>query len=146
VIPVPFVVRVDCQPGLVAINARDGVRAFMVGKNPTARKYVNAEWKRAVASLVADIALAWSPRKPLDGPVRVEVLTRWPRLRRSGPDAGLAFGDVDATSKAVLDAIAKAGVVEDDGQVVECVLRKTHGEPGIVIAVEPVDREQVVMF
>lgn len=56
-------------------------------------------------------------RDPLSGPIALEVRTHWPRLRRTGPAAGQPFGDVDATCKAVLDALQRAGVLADDAQV-----------------------------
>lgn len=137
---------IDIKPNAIALNRRDRARGFMLNGKVQARVYVTPAWKKAVADVVADLVLAWSPRPPMSGPVRVELLTRWPQMHRKGPSAGLAYGDVDATTKAVLDALAKAGVLEDDGQVVECVLRKQHGKPGLVVDVEPVNTEQVVMY
>ena len=47
-------------------------------------------------------------------PVRVVMTTWWPTRR----------GDVDATSKAVLDSLQNGGAIANDAQVVELVARK----------------------
>lgn len=143
-----FTLRSDMAPGRIAINARDRARGWLdkATRKVQARVYVTTEWKAAVASVVDDFIFGWSPRAPLAGPVRVHLMSFWPRMKRKGPDAGLAYGDVDATIKAVLDALKKAAVVEDDGQVVECVLRKQHGKPGLVVTIECVDSEQGGLF
>ena len=73
---------------------------------------------------VLELRTRWSrlARGPLVGPVTLEVHTHWPRCRRSGPASGLPMGDVDATAKAVLDALQHAGVLADDAQVKRLVL------------------------
>lgn len=57
-------------------------------------------------------------RTPMQtGPVMVSIQVWVKRQHRQGPAEGLAFLDVDACCKAVLDALTEAQVYEDDSQV-----------------------------
>jgi Holliday junction resolvase RusA-like endonuclease len=71
------------------------------------------------------------------GPLRASVIAYWPRMTKQGAASGLAFGDVDAVAKAVLDALEAAGVVETDAQIVDVYLSKSYSadEPRIEVEV-----------
>lgn len=91
-----------------------------------------ASWE-SHAALV--LAAAWGGRPTLTGPVRVDVLVvlaRPARLRRRKDPAGLIPAPVrpdgSNAQKAIEDAVTKAGVWADDGQVVEWSGRKMYAE------------------
>jgi len=95
-----------------ATIVRKGGRAI-----PGTRPSTTAKSWAQVATLELRSQWRQVSRDPLIGPVDLEVRTHWPRLRRKGPAAGQPTGDVDATAKAVLDALQRAGVLADDAQV-----------------------------
>lgn len=97
---------------------------------------------------------------PTSAPVRVEVEAMaarpkrlvpraaggsWPNSRplERGPMWRCTKPDADNVAKAVLDALVKAGVLRDDVQVVELVVRSLYapvdGAPLVAVAVERVD-------
>jgi Holliday junction resolvase RusA-like endonuclease len=79
--------------------------------------------------------------------VGVTITAYWPRRRHLADGSGLiALGDVDAPAKAVLDALERAGVVDDDARVMELVARKRVDsmDPRIEIEVWSFDTRGVV--
>lgn len=108
-------------------NAR---RATIVVEGERARPGTRPTPKAKAWGKIAALELRsqWrqASRSALAGPVGLEVVTYWPRLRRTGAAAGLPLGDVDATVKAVLDALQRAGVLADDAQVNRLVLANEY--------------------
>lgn len=80
----------------------------------------------------------WRARPPVDGPVRVtiRVLIRAPmkaRLSPNAPSSKRILGrpaprkpDVDNVAKIVLDAAVRAGVIADDDQVTDLLVKKRY--------------------
>ena len=113
-----------------------------------------AKWESMAANVLRE---AWS-QEPLAGPVTVSVLVSMPRplrlicshvrtcscssLVKSGA-ATVHTGkpDLDNLIKAALDALVRAGVVEDDRQVVGIAATKHYAAvgatPGVTFAVTP---------
>ncbi|GAF69339.1 unnamed protein product, partial [marine sediment metagenome] len=118
-------------PGLLAINRKFGVRAFIAKGKPVGRLFTENKWKAAQQEVADHLTLQWSPRAPLEGPVVVTIDTWWPRMNRAGPAEGMPLGDVDAAGKALLDSLAIAGVIGDDSQVLRLTQVK-HSGPGRV--------------
>jgi len=137
----PYLFDVSVAPGRLAINKKNGVRAFMAGGRPKGQIYAAGDWKAAHADAVEEIAAEWETADPLTGPVAVELDTWWPRRHRKGAAAGEALGDVDAAGKALLDALALAGVLGDDAQVREFIQRKHYGPARAEIRVRSIGAE-----
>jgi Holliday junction resolvase RusA-like endonuclease len=93
------------------------------------------QWRQAAVEAVKR-AVAETGWQTVTGPVAAEIVAIWPRKIASGEMAGFAFGDIDAPVKAVLDAVAAGGVIEDDKQVVKARLTKQHGEPCVTVIIE----------
>lgn len=138
---------VHCNPGLAAINAAK--RATIVrrkGKSiPSTRPSDKAKAFKARASEALKIARVRDPHAWLNvdslPQMRIEVTAYWPRCRHL-PDTGeLAFGDVDAPLKAVLDAMETAGLYDDDCRAVELLARKRYDKdnPRIEVSVFRLD-------
>ena len=91
------------------------------------RAYV--AWKRAAVAVLAEAGLMRH-----DGPVAVELMVvigrpLVPPLRAgSGRRPHVGRPDVDNVAKGVLDALTEAGVLIDDKQVAELVVRRVWGE------------------
>jgi len=97
----------------------------------------------------AQIALAvkpFLPPQPLTGPIRVDILFRFPRpkrlCRKKDPPGELphtAKPDRDNCDKAVLDALKQVGLYRDDAQVCDGRIVKVYhalgGKPGARIQV-----------
>lgn len=73
-----------------------------------------------------------------DGPVEAWICIHWGRRHRDGCARGLAFLDVDAVAKCVLDAVVKARWIEDDSQVSKLTISKHYNRrTGLEIAIRP---------
>lgn len=101
---------------------KTGVR-FTRESNPR-----TVEWMRDAKRVLR----AQHQGKPLEPPYAVTLeftfqapqKPSWPRT-----------GDVDKYSRAVLDSLVQAGVLEDDRHVVELSAVKRYGEPGTLIEI-----------
>lgn len=100
-------------PGLGKVNGR-----YTVARGRLIKSHDYRAWCALAKSAMSFDAGSWS------GPVIVTIAVYWARAHRTGPAAGLAFGDVDALAKATLDSLQSAGTIEDDAQVVVCKLTK----------------------
>jgi len=100
-----------------------------------------AQWEARAAVVLRD---AWGDRAPLDEPVEVDILARFPRPQRivwkTKPMPELphiSAPDADNVVKAVLDAVEKAGVVRNDRCVWSVRIRKVYasgtGAPSTVV-------------
>jgi Endodeoxyribonuclease RusA len=93
------------------------------------RHVLSDEWRQFQKDL-ADLARrTMAGRPPLKGEVGLFLDMGWTRERKSGPAKGLAFGDLDAPIKCIMDALAVkkgegGGVYEDDAQVEIAGLRR----------------------
>lgn len=127
-----FVCSIPGNPGEARINRWTRSVRTATGVRVVKRE----EYRRwsARASMIARVAASGLDLG--DGPLHAEIVAYWPRVTRSGAAAGLAFGDVDATAKAVLDALEDAGVIRDDGQIETLTLRKAHSPKAPRIDVE----------
>jgi len=72
---------------------------------------------------------------PLQPPYEVELTFSFePPRKRSWPRSG----DIDKYARLVLDALTKAGVIEDDRHVLVLSSKKVYGDPGTAITVHEV--------
>ena len=76
----------------------------------------------------------------LEGPL-LYVTTFADRLHRRGAAEGLAFIDVDACVKGILDAVEHAGIIETDAQVSLLTACKAYDKesPGIAVHIAEID-------
>jgi Holliday junction resolvase RusA-like endonuclease len=123
------------DPGPAKVNTR----STPIRRATGATAILSAPYRRWRDIAVLELRAATRGRLDLPhaGLVRVELLTAWPRKHASGPLKGVAFGDVDATGKAALDALEVAGVLYSDAQVIELIARKVwdRANPRIEIVV-----------
>jgi Holliday junction resolvase RusA-like endonuclease len=119
-----IVLTVPGDPSGARINqARRATIVRKKGKNtPGTRPSTKAQSWADMAKLELRSQWRQVSCEPLSGPVTLEVRTHWHRLRRKGPAKGQPLGDVDATCKAVLDALQEAGVLYNDAQVYRVTL------------------------
>lgn len=124
-VPVP-------KGSLKCVGARGARRHVLVEDNPATEG-----WRSTVAGVVASSFPHAHPGEP----VGVEITATLPRppshmgkgrnadrLLSSSPlhPTPRGSGDVDKLARTILDALQDAGVVRDDAQVVECVVRKAY--------------------
>ena len=119
-------VRIDAQPGWAAINRKTKGRGHMLSDAYLA-------YREAAIYAVSQLRLrAEAAGRPLTLPVpwhrvSAQLLCYWPTVhRRKGPHAGLPRGDIDAPVKGTLDALAHAGVYDDDTRVCGLMVLKFH--------------------
>lgn len=151
-------VTISGNPGDAAVNnrTRPVVRRGKGGGRGHASMVLTDEyrgWKeRAVAVMLAAVASHPERGSLLDfreGPLEVSVVAYWPRRHKIGPAKGLPFGDVDAVSKACLDALGKpepakgrkpekpgAYVITDDSQVMYAPPTKAYDKKNPRIEIE----------
>ena len=117
----------SANPGWAAQN--NARRAFVRGRRVSQIKSADRRKWEAAAAEALSVARLRDPQGAARVAslhfVGVTVTTYWPR-RRHLPDASglIALGDVDATAKAVLDALERADLFDDDSRVLELVCRK----------------------
>lgn len=118
---------VPIAPGEIAINRRDTVARGRIIKATA--------WRNAQLAVATSLRLQWGRPSPLRTRVKVTIVSRWPTWSHV---AGVPRGDIDAPIKAIHDALAMAGVIADDEQIVEAVQRKApaDGVPGFTVRVE----------
>jgi len=136
-------------PGIPKAQPRP--RAFFNRRVGQARVYDagTAEgWKGAVAAA----ASACRPSRPLDGPLRLDIVFAMPRprahyrtgrfvneLRPDAPQHHAQKPDRDNLEKAVMDALTQIGFWRDDGQVCTGFVSKVWSDrPGATITVTPI--------
>lgn len=127
------------RPGDAKINGRfqPVVRRGHNGK-VRAVQVKSSVYRKAVESM--SLAFASQRTSTENGPVMVSMQVWVKRQHRSGPAEGLAFLDVDACCKAVLDALTGARIYEDDSQVKRMQVVKHisgDGEERIEVQVAP---------
>jgi Holliday junction resolvase RusA-like endonuclease len=105
-----------------------------------ARSYQSRESKSFRQRAAEAFAAAGDGGIDCDRMVQVRVVTWWPRWSRR---YGVPLGDVDATAKQVCDAIAAAGVVENDLLIEPLILSRGHDphRPRIEITITQEERE-----
>jgi len=116
---------IEVEPGHLAINQAHRPAARIEDGKAIPYRRPSTEYKRAYKEAVRQLKLVEADT--VTGPVRLVVAVHWPRrYADKSPEhmRGLALGDVDAPVKAVCDAIAEAGLIENDGQIVELHVRK----------------------
>ena len=84
-----------------------------------------------------------APAEPLSGPLKCCISFRFP-YRKSESKAQRELGDIphdkrpdlDNLAKLYCDCLSKAGIIKDDGQIAELVLKKSWVEfPSVQISV-----------
>lgn len=135
----------DCIPPEATHHSKKIVR---IGKGPTAFSKLADTPALVAAKRTIDAALL--PHKvaaPLRGPVRLTMDFEFP-WRVSEPKKVRARGripretkpDCSNLAKTTEDRLVALGFLEDDGQVVELVVRKWFGsQPGIRVSLVPVE-------
>ena len=155
-----IIIRIDGHP-----KPRPRPRAAVIGRGEGAHAHVyqsgsDNDWRECVAIAAKQVR----PVKPLEGPVRVDVVFIFPRQKgqlSSGKDGGLKRGapvyyhtvgrgvyggDRDNLEKTILDVLTLCGYWPDDGQVCAGQVVKRWGDvgerPGALVVVTPLkDRE-----
>lgn len=104
-----------------------------VGKGRMVEQVTGSKpWREAVKWA----ALETVTGAPLEGPLLAEITytvpkpASAPKTRTSWP-VTRSSGDVDKVARNCLDALVDAGVMRDDSQVVELVIRKVYPAEGI---------------
>lgn len=109
-------------------------------------------WRQAVARAARQAAIGTDREIPFLGPVVVEAtvtvhMSRTAEKRGDLWPHGRNHGDADKHARNILDALEDAGVVRNDAQVVELLIRKAYpcsplpdvlAEPGAVIYLYPI--------
>lgn len=92
--------------------------------------------ERAMVALIKAIKAAIPPgTAPIsEGAWEARFAVYWPRMGRQ-PGREFPFGDVDAPISAMLDAIQRAGLLDDDTRVVSLAASKFHHarRPGVLL-------------
>jgi Holliday junction resolvase RusA-like endonuclease len=95
------------------------------------------------------LLLPYQPSAPLTGPVALTLTFTWPwtssdskRVRAGGRVPHDRRPDCSNIAKTLEDRLVRLRFLEDDGQVVELLVRKFRGaSPGIAVAVWPARTE-----
>lgn len=111
-----------------AASANERLQCACIGQK--GRTYASNRYKDAKHEMrmLALRSLLGKPTPYPEGVVHVEIQTKAPRTHRKGVAVGLAFIDVDAPIKCVLDAISGVAYT-DDSQVQRVVATKTTAGP-----------------
>lgn len=131
-------------------------RAFSVGGSARVYDPSTAEgWKSQIAQAIEP----YLPERPLEGPVRVELVFHMPRpkahyrtgkyagqLKSSAPEYHTGRPDVDNLIKSSFDALSEIGFWRDDSQVclTSIVKQYANGRPGCRLVIERIDQGAVV--
>lgn len=126
------------RPRAVSVNGRARVYT------PTA----TADWEHFAA---VELRAAWEAKPPMTGPLGCEIVAVFPRtaalLRKvrgeyKHPTWRLPHGvkpDADNIAKSVLDAVEKAGIINDDKQIALLTVGKhyamIHEEPRVEVRI-----------
>lgn len=86
--------------------------------------YVTSAEHRRFAEKVAELYEASGIPPAKHGELVARVTTFYPRTRHLPDGTDVPMGDVDATVKSTLDALEKAGFVDDDTRFVSAILTK----------------------
>jgi Holliday junction resolvase RusA-like endonuclease len=111
------------RPRFRVIQPRGGGRAIASAYNP--KEYT--DWSNKLAELMRE-RLGEDPS--IEGPVTVGLIVTVQRPKTSKLDAPKP--DVDNYAKAILDAMTKASVWQDDTQVVFLAVKKQWGLRGAI--------------
>lgn len=90
------------------------------------RHVLSDEWVQFQKDLISLVQDTMAGADPLEGEVGLFLDMGWTRTRKSGPAKGLAFGDLDAPLKCIMDGLAKGGLYTDDAQVEIAALKRNR--------------------
>jgi Holliday junction resolvase RusA-like endonuclease len=103
-------------------------------------KFVSWSPKSDWFGLIYAEALKNRPNQPLDGPIRLDAIFRFPRPKSARKDAVFMAHrpDEDNLKKALMDAITYARIWTDDSRVCDGRVMKIYGEPpGVTVRISP---------
>jgi len=103
-------------------------------------KFVSWSPKSDWFGLIYAEALKHRPNQPLDGPIRLDAIFRFPRPKSARKDAVFMAHrpDEDNLKKALMDAITYARIWTDDSRVCDGRVMKIYGEPpGVTVRISP---------
>jgi len=106
----------------------------------TSGKFVSWSPKSDWFGLIYAEALKHRPDQPLDGPIRLDAIFRFPRPKSAHKDAVFMAHrpDEDNLKKALNDAITYARIWTDDSRVCDGRVMKIYGEPpGVTVRISP---------
>jgi Holliday junction resolvase RusA-like endonuclease len=126
------------QPQGSARGFKAGNRVIITTDNKNLRP-----WRHAVTSEVQQKMAFAGPEEPLAGPIGLELVFVFPRLKghygskgllASAPREHAVRPDLDKLARAVIDALADAGLLRNDAQVAALMASKRYGDrPGCQI-------------
>ena len=114
----------EAQGSMRAITIAGKARIVPGGDNKALKRH--KAWRRAVT--VAARA-AMDGARPIDSPVRVDLIFRMPRppsVKRPRPSVP---PDIDKLCRSILDSLTDARVFSDDGRVCDLLARKRYEDP-----------------
>jgi crossover junction endodeoxyribonuclease RusA len=95
-------------------------------------------WREAVKWAALEAMCAMRATFPLEGPIALEILFSLPRGRTVKRALPCAKPDADKLARSTLDALVDAGVMADDAQITDLIVRKRYAgsePPGAAIRV-----------
>lgn len=110
------------NPGLASAN-RARRHAFVGGRSRSYQSRESKEWRVIADTAIAEALVDARDRICPITPINVEIHSVWPRWSRR---YNQPLGDVDNVAKQVLDAIVRAGIIDDDVLVQSLSLTKGY--------------------
>lgn len=135
------------QPQGSARGFKKGNRVIVTSDNKSLRP-----WRHAVTSEAQQKAAFAGPDSPLSGALDLELAFVFPRpaghygkrgLLATAPVVKSSRPDVDKLARAVIDALADAGIFHNDAQVARLMASKVYGDrPGCRIRLQTANQVQ----
>lgn len=123
------VVGLPAPKGSKSAQMRGG-RAFVIEGASKEQRARLEQWDNAVATAARDW-LGEHPQSPLDGPLSVDLVFRFPSVK-SAPDRHFhtSTPDADKLMRSTGDALKHAGMIRDDSLFVRVSIEKRYAEAG----------------
>lgn len=132
------------QGSKTAVNI-GGKARLIEGKGPSRQRH--KDWRTTIAQTARDIAAAL-PDAPLDGPLHLEVMFRFPMpasRKKADRERGWTWKtsapDLDKLVRAIGDGLTAGGLIRDDARIVTTVAEKHEvtGWTGALVTVTQIE-------